>query len=575
MAKKKMSETLDFKMHPKLLLDVIKRQAGTLAKAILEGVMNSVDAKATYCDIALDPEVLIIEDDGEGFPDRETIERCFRTFGQPHEESEQKVYANFRMGRGQLFSFGDNSWRSGEFRMDVDLKGTTTDAAFELYEGEDETSGCLIEVHLYEQLKPSQFAEVVRDVKKYVKYIPIDVHLNDELISRHPAEEKWDYESDNCYVRLKKTGSLAVYNLGAFVKEFNTHTFGRGGEVVSKQQLKLNFARNDVMVSECPIWREVRKFVDKQSGKEIAKKTRMTDAERQRIADMIRFGEMSLADASTKRIITDVMGRHWSLNQLGNTCWQIKNWSVAPEGDKRADRIHQCKTAFVIAESTMERFELQDYARFFEDMREWLSSSWPLNALPQWQYQPFQTLAEDIVNLHQVIPDNELRANERVWLRVVKHCAYVILLALECGAGYSRRDRAYKIGLAVADAGWTDGDTYIAISREWLERRTYTSFKDMVELGQLLLHEYCHQEADTDSHLHTPEFFQAYHDCDYSVAQFAEMAIRYVPNALKALERKITKKQLSQQDLLHTLGVAAKSLEETKQKALDLVAKAE
>jgi len=38
-----MAEQRKFQMHEKLLLDVIKRQAGTLQKAVLEGVMNSED----------------------------------------------------------------------------------------------------------------------------------------------------------------------------------------------------------------------------------------------------------------------------------------------------------------------------------------------------------------------------------------------------------------------------------------------------------------------------------------------------------------------------------------------------
>ena len=36
--------TRTLKMHPKLLLDVIERQAGTLDKAILEGGMNGIEA---------------------------------------------------------------------------------------------------------------------------------------------------------------------------------------------------------------------------------------------------------------------------------------------------------------------------------------------------------------------------------------------------------------------------------------------------------------------------------------------------------------------------------------------------
>lgn len=54
-------------MHPKLLLDVIRRQAGTLGKAILESAMNAVDAKATRCNIKLSATTLEVSDNGLGF----------------------------------------------------------------------------------------------------------------------------------------------------------------------------------------------------------------------------------------------------------------------------------------------------------------------------------------------------------------------------------------------------------------------------------------------------------------------------------------------------------------------------
>ena len=57
------SETLDFRIHPKLLLDVIQRQAGTLAKAILEGVMNGIDAKCKQVKITLTEGKVTIVDD--------------------------------------------------------------------------------------------------------------------------------------------------------------------------------------------------------------------------------------------------------------------------------------------------------------------------------------------------------------------------------------------------------------------------------------------------------------------------------------------------------------------------------
>jgi hypothetical protein len=45
------TERRGLRMHPRLLWDVITRQSGTIGKAILEGVMNSIDAGATKCEI--------------------------------------------------------------------------------------------------------------------------------------------------------------------------------------------------------------------------------------------------------------------------------------------------------------------------------------------------------------------------------------------------------------------------------------------------------------------------------------------------------------------------------------------
>ena len=64
-------ETRKLVAHEKLLIDVIKKQAGSLKKAILEGTMNSVEAGATEIDIKFraertGPAFLSIYDDGIG-----------------------------------------------------------------------------------------------------------------------------------------------------------------------------------------------------------------------------------------------------------------------------------------------------------------------------------------------------------------------------------------------------------------------------------------------------------------------------------------------------------------------------
>ena len=44
----------NFRMHPALLWSVIQSQAGAPEKALLEAIMNAVDARATRCEIVVD-----------------------------------------------------------------------------------------------------------------------------------------------------------------------------------------------------------------------------------------------------------------------------------------------------------------------------------------------------------------------------------------------------------------------------------------------------------------------------------------------------------------------------------------
>ena len=67
------AEFHNFEMDGNLLLNVIKRQAGSLHKAVLEGVMNGIEAGASALNMRYDPDKghgqLIISDDGRGIAD--------------------------------------------------------------------------------------------------------------------------------------------------------------------------------------------------------------------------------------------------------------------------------------------------------------------------------------------------------------------------------------------------------------------------------------------------------------------------------------------------------------------------
>ena len=155
-------ETRKLVAHEKLLIDVIKRQAGSLKKAILEGTMNSVEAGATEIDINFmaerssleqleaknpSPALLSIYDDGIGIQTKEELVKHFETFGQPHEANENVIWKQFRMGRGQMFAFGKNNWRTSTFQMMVDVDNMELDYHFE--DGHEFVNGCNIDIELY------------------------------------------------------------------------------------------------------------------------------------------------------------------------------------------------------------------------------------------------------------------------------------------------------------------------------------------------------------------------------------------------------------------------------------------
>ena len=239
----KTPETRTFRMHPHLLFDVIRRQAGTLLKAILEGVMNAVDAKATEITITLDKTLLRITDNGTGITEKAAIERYWETFGQPPEAHEAKTYGQFRMGRGQLFAFGCNTWKTGPFQMYVDIWNKGLD--YQLTEVEKALPGCDINVMLYNPLLPSDMDQTLRELAIAIKYVPAKIVLNGKEVTTDVEGIEWDHVLPEAYIRLKQGGNMYVYNLGVLVCSHPAHTFGCGGEVVSRKQLRVNFARNE------------------------------------------------------------------------------------------------------------------------------------------------------------------------------------------------------------------------------------------------------------------------------------------------------------------------------------------
>jgi len=530
-------ETIALGMHSNLLVSVIRDQAGSFFKAILEGVQNSVDAGATRIDVNLDNKTLEIIDDGCGFQSREEVMAHFATFGTPHEEGDS-VFGRFRMGRGQLLNLGRTIYRTGTFEFDVDIEQCGLN--FDLTEGLQHHKGCHIRISLYNPLTVSEQHGIARDLKKAVKYLYVPVYLNGEQISVHPENEKWDREDDDAYYRFTDNGSIAIYHLGCFISDYPAHTLGSGGIVVAKKNLLVNFARNDVK-STCPVWRRIRNNFQKQSNTRNRKKPRLDDAARQNLIEQLVDGEIKMEEVWKTRLLTDATGAHLSFHQLTTRTFRHDaSLAFAPLGDRVADRAMAAGVAIVLSEGMLGAFGVTT-------PNEWVRLIKPL--LPTYRSLPvlvsMDMLSERFDSGYEILDEKLWRPLERAWIACLESAVHWRLSRAFGDQGYPRR---FLIGVSGVAEAWTDGRSYIAIERDFLASCKGRGMEDCFRLAQLVTHEYCHGEPSMGNHLHDKAFYQNYHDAHELTAAIARDLFSGLTQSLLGKKKMTTTKMRKTQD---------------------------
>jgi hypothetical protein len=561
------TEKRSFGMHPNLLFDVILRQAGTLQKALLEGVMNAIDAGATECRISLDSQTFSVEDDGRGIQSREEIEQFFETFGTPHTEGDA-VYGRFRMGRGQMMAFGSNVWRSRQFQMDVDIKKTGLD--YQLTEHKEVLSGTRITAQLYDPIAPSELERIKGELRKFVAWAQIPVFLNDEAISKAPQDAKWAFEDDDAFYNLSADRSqLAVYNLGVLVNSFHAGRFGMGGTIVTKRQIDVNFARNDVQ-SSCPVFRRIQAYIKKTSGAGAKKKTKLTEAERDMLVNDLIAGEIDAKTALKLRVLTDVNGRTWALDKLVQVPERFSGrLVVSSRGDLMCETAQQRGIAFTVDEATLERFGVNDGHSLLGRIRDALKivASGTVDGMSQYhltrltevldtqiQILDREALSEFVDDGHVPLIGTEIGVDEKILITTIEAAERTLVTAMN-KVGYEDRifkNRKIHLGRSETAYAWTDGsrNIWIEVSHARLLRK---GMSGAYQIALTLLHEMLHTGPDTGTHEHDLAFYQAFHDlsgCHQDpVGKAAERMASVFTMRLRQNGKKISTKLLLDEDV--------------------------
>lgn len=505
--------------HNDLLVKVIKDQAGTLDKGCLEGIMNGREAGSKEVRLLTQPDgkILIIEDDGKGFCSETEIIEWFEQFGTPHKESEGKTWARFRMGRGQLFAFGKNTWRTGEFRMVVDIQKWGLE--YELEVGLEHFPGCRIEVELYQPMfgkypcpykTQNQFKSVIR---RQVQYMEGSILVDALQINTPASMLKWDIETDEWYFSFGHGTNFDWYNIGAYVNHWDVRRAGVTGVGVSKVAVDVNFARNDIKDS-CPVYQQGKLIVSDNKIKRVRKASRRLN-ENEKVSTLLDLlnGDCEYNDIKNLGLVMTCDDKTMSLNAI---CKIRSPWTFAPKDSRIADKLQQTDRSICLSDEILGDLKFDGREEGFFD---WLLAEASYNycngrPLDQvWQpmrkfWRPFdgtKGLSSGFDTSHTIIPTNKLTKSEKRFLKVMQD--------MDIWNG-----RTLAIGISDTAEGWTDGNSYIAFERNYLKRRFPNSSWGAASMMTLAFHEMAHDVDDTGSHIHGTEFYQAYHDMTQGTA---------------------------------------------------------
>lgn len=499
-----------FNAAPNIIYSLIHAQAGTLGKAILECVMNSIDAGASRVEVKLTPSSLVIADNGKGFSTMSEIEECFDVFGFEHQEGDRK-YGQFGIGRAQLWNFCRTVWRTHEFQMDVDIKGKGLD--YDLTAGLPFAKGLRIDGTLYETLSGRDLMACENEIKELCAYAPAEVIFNGNRISTEPTTEKWTHETEDAWIRLTNDRALTVYNMGVYVRSYSSYHFGTGGIVVTKPnvRLALNMARNDILMSQCKVWKRLRPYLQTEADKKTQKSSKLSDSQARNLVSRYLCGDLSWDDVASLRLLQTVTGQTITLRDLSYTAYR-RNATVivAPQGaDNRAEHLARIKAALVLTAESAERFNGATSAKEIKDALDQRAQQedggdYKLRAISsvKWldEAETLQLL-DTVKQGYKQIPASDLTAIEK-WARseIDKLQGYVVSAVGTCCPEV--KYRTFNIGESDSALAWTDAKTQVTADRTFIKECLSDKLPGFMRLAHVLVHEYLHTESTASSHSH-------------------------------------------------------------------------
>lgn len=538
---------LPFELDPQIIHHIIYSQAGSIGKAVIELIMNSVDAKATTVRLTMTKAGFDCVDDGTGFASREDVVRYFGRFGTPHQEGDA-TYGRFRLGRGQIMAHAKTEWISNCWSMRVDTRAMGY--SYELEDLNEPSNGCSITGTWYETLTDLELMSAVQEIRDLVRYTPISVELNGRVITRNPANEKWDFEDNWAYYRAKEEGPVSIYNQGVLIRHDSSHVWGAGGLIVSKKAINLNVSRTEILRKTCPVWKPIAKEFKRLAEAVSAKlgDHRKTEARREKSARALLSGDENIFEVYAKEeVITLLPGkRHITLFDFRNKAfnWHKGMYTLIEHGDDipKGEAIAREGLIQIVHPKTLERFGCHNHIDFEEALERALCNIseaaqaaidggkrapwfWRGETLEAPALAAYSTFRDAFIERTQIVDDRQALDKEtrRAWTALrwcLQHYAGACVGAERYRNGTLRYDEKrlqILLGESNTAEAWTDGRTYLAISSDVVRRLNSKPMETVAYIFGLVEHEVAHQ-GDSIACGHDEAFYQRYHDISIRMA---------------------------------------------------------
>jgi hypothetical protein len=525
---------LPFELDPQIIHHIIYSQAGSIGKALIELLMNSADAGATKVNLTITKEGFTCTDDGNGFASREDVIRYFGRFGTPHIEGDA-TYGRFRLGRGQVMAHAATKWSSRHWVMTVDTR--STGYSYDLEDQAECAPGCVITGTWYDPMTTTELVSTTQEVRDLVRYTPVSIALNGQIITRNPTSEKWDFEDEFAYYRGKDDGAVAIYNQGVLVRHDPGHIWGAGGLIVTKQAIGLNVSRTEILRKTCPVWKEIAKRF-RMIADEICARTgdhRKTESSREKSARELLSGDApNLWEIyGGQEVISVLPGkRHITLDDFLRRAQQQHKGAITiverdtdvPKGESIArERIVQ-----VVHPQTLARFGCYTPEEFRECLTRIIvnlkatkqgSQAWAQKFLQPPALLCFTTLKEAFVEHMRIVSEVDTLDKEtrRAWT-ALRWCLDQYAQAC-AGSHYKNRSGRVSnnkqlnilLGQSNTAEAWTDGKTYLAINESIVQKLKRDPLRTASYIFSLVEHEVAHQ-GDSLACGHDEAFYQRFHD---------------------------------------------------------------